>query len=96
MVIVPDLQTNFKLFDYSLFEGHAYTLQRIKDFYGEKLDFLPFYGVIYTVHKNNYSNVKEIITSKMLKLIIKKIVYGKLVTNNIRSEFGLYNISEHL
>lgn len=96
LVVVPDLQTNFKLFDYSLFEGHAYTLQRIKDFHREKLDFLPFYGVIYTIHKNNYSNVKEIITSIMLKHMIKKIVYGKLVTNNIRREFGLYNISEHL
>ena len=92
LVDVPDLETNFKLFDYSLFEGHAYTLQRIKDFYNETLETLPFYGVIYTIHKNNHSNVRDIISAPTLKQIVKKIIRGKLVTKKIREEFSLYNV----
>ena len=88
----PDLDTNYNLFDYSLFEGHAYTLQRIIDFKKETLEFLPFYGVIYTVHKNNYSEIKNIISAFTPKQVIKKIVLGKLITSKIKSEFGLYPV----
>jgi hypothetical protein len=93
LVKVPDLNTNFNLFDCSLFEGHAYTLQRLIDYYNERLEFLPFYGVIYVIHNNNYSKVKEIVTSLTIKHIVKKIVFGKFITSDIRKEFGLYSIS---
>lgn len=93
LVKIPDLNTNFNLFDCSLFEGHAYTLQRLIDYYDERLEFLPFYGVVYVIHNNNYSKVKEIVTSLTLKHIVKKIVFGKFITNHMRREFGLYAIS---
>jgi hypothetical protein len=92
LVEVPDLATNQKLFDVSLFEGHAYAFQRIKDFNNESLDFLPFFGVIYIIHKNNHSNIKSIISAVTPKQIVKKILYGKILTSNIRNEFGLYQL----
>lgn len=92
LVDEPDLETNYNLFDYSLFEGHAYTLQRIIDFKNENLEFLPFYGVIYTIHKNNYSEIKNIISALTPKQVIKKIVLGKFITGKIKSEFGLYAV----
>lgn len=90
LVIIPDFNTNFKLFAYSLFQSHVYTYQRLIDFHKEKLESLPFYGVIYLIHKNNYSEVKEIITATSLKLFIKKMLFGKLITKRLRKEFGLY------
>lgn len=93
LVVVPDLETNYKLFDSSLFEGHAYALQRIKDFHNETLEFLPFYGVIYTIHKNNHSKVRDIISAVTPRQVMKKIIRGKLLTNKIRNEFGLYNLN---
>jgi len=90
LVRIPDFETNFNLFDYSLFQSHVYTYQRLIDFHKEKLEEVPFYGVVYLVHKNNYSRVKEIISANSFKLIIKKILRGKLITKKLREEFGLY------
>ena len=92
LVVVPDLKTNYNLFDYSLFEGHAYTMQRLIDHYKETLESLPFFGVIYIIHNNNHSKVKEIVSTITIKHIIKKLVFGKFVNDKIRKEFGLYNI----
>jgi hypothetical protein len=94
LVEVPDLETNRKLFDSSLFEGHAYALQRLIDFYKETLAFLPFYGVVYTIHKNNHSNIQSIISAFTPKQVLKKIVRGKLLNKQIRNEFGLYSLNK--
>jgi len=90
LVKIPDFNSNFKLFDYSLFESHTYTYQRLIDFHKEKLESVPFYAVVYLVHANNYSKVKEIITANSIKLLVKKILFGKYVTKKLREEFGLY------
>lgn len=90
LVKIPDFNTNFNLFDYSLFQSHVYTYQRLIDFEKEKLEEVPFYGVIYLIHNNNYSEVKNIISANSLKLWLKKALFGKLITKNLRKEFGLY------
>ena len=92
LVDIPNFETNYNLFDYSLFEGHAYTLQRLIDFKKETLQLLPFYGVVYMIHKNNYSEIKNIISALTPKQIIKKIVYGTFISSKIRGEFGIYNL----
>lgn len=92
LVDIPDLETNYNLFDYSLFESHGYTLQRLIDYKKETLQLLPFYGVVYIIHKNNYSEIKNIISSLAPKQIIKKIVYGTFISSKIRNEFGIYDL----
>ena len=94
LVKIPDFKSNFNLFDYSLFQSHVYTYQRLVDFEKEKLEEVPFYGVIYLIHNNNYSEVKNIISANSLKLLLKKLLFGKLVTKKLREEFGLYRLKE--
>lgn len=90
LVKIPDFETNYNLFDYSLFEGHAYTYQRLI-FQGETLASFPFYGVVYVIH-NNYSKVKEILSASVLKLLVKKVTQGRYLSKRIRNEFGLYSL----
>lgn len=92
LVRIPDFTINFNLFDYSLFQSHVYTYQRLIDFEKEKLEEVPFYGVIYLIHNNNYSEVKDIISANSLKLFIKKMLFGKWITPKLREEFGLYSL----
>ncbi|MDE3184115.1 MAG: hypothetical protein KGM16_11920 [Bacteroidota bacterium] len=92
LVKIPDFTSNFNLFDYSLFQSHVYTYQRLIDFEKEKLEEVPFYAVIYLIHSNNYSEVKNIISANSIKLLLKKILFGKLITQKLREEFGLYSL----
>jgi len=92
LVKIPDFTTNFNLFDYSLFQSHVYTYQRLIDFEKEKLEEVPFYAVIYLIHSNNYSEVKNIISANSIKLFIKKVLFGKWITQKLREEFGLYSL----
>ena len=94
LVEIPDFETDFNLFHYSLFQSHGYTYQRLIDFRKETLQPLPFYGVVYLVHQNNYSNIKEKVTANFIKLMGKKILRGKIVTPKMRKEFGLYSLKK--
>lgn len=94
LVHIPDFETDFKLFSYSLFQSHVYTFQRLIDFEKVNLDSLPFYGVVYLIHDNNYSEVKRIISTNALKLFLKKMIRGKIFTSALRREFGLYPINQ--
>lgn len=91
LITIPDFSSN-KFWNYSLFEAHGYTYYRIKDFHNELLGDYPGFGTIYIIHKNNYSNILQLIRKNVLKNFIKKIVKGKLLTQNIRREYNLYNL----
>lgn len=94
LVNIPDFSSNM-FWDYNLFEAHGYTYSRIRDFHHELLDDYPLYGVIYIVHKNNYSNIFHLTTKISIKNIIKKIVRGKFLTEEIRKEYVLYKVDNH-
>ena len=67
----PDFATDFKLLSYNLFQQHAYTYQRLLDFHNEKLSDLPFFGTVYLIHNNNYSEVDKILSANKIKHFIK-------------------------
>lgn len=92
IIEIPDFNRNI-FWNYNLFEAHGYTLARIKEYYGLDLDYIDFPAVIYIVHKNNYSNIKKIISGITLKNILKKILRTKIITYKMRSEFGLIKLS---
>jgi hypothetical protein len=92
LINIPDFSTDFNLFHYTLFQSHSYTYQRLIDYQQVTLGAVPFYGVIYVIHSNNYSAVKEIISANSIKLLIKKVVQGKWINSKLKSEFGLYPI----
>jgi hypothetical protein len=91
LITIPDFSTNV-FWNYNLFEAHGYTRARIKDYHGELLEDYPSFGVIYMIHRNNYSSVLQLTTRRTFKNVIKKIVRGKLVSATIRNEFHLYKL----
>jgi glycosyltransferase involved in cell wall biosynthesis len=92
LVNVPDLENDFSFRSFSLFENHAWTLQRILDIHKEILQPVPFYGVIYLVHKNNYSTINKFVSGMPVRLLAKKLLKGKIVDQKMRKEFGLYRL----
>lgn len=91
LITIPDFFVNI-FWNYCLFEAHGYTYFRIKDFQNELLDDYPFYGVVYVVHKNNYSNILNLTKANTVKNFIKKVINGKYLTDHIRNEYGLYKL----
>lgn len=91
IVKTPDFKQNI-FWNFNLFEAHGYTKNRLIDFHNATLGEIEFCGIIYIVHKNNYSNISKITSRLTLKNIIKKIIRGRLVTNKLSKEFGLYTI----
>jgi hypothetical protein len=91
LITIPDFSTNI-FWNYCLFEAHGYTYDRIRQFHNETLDDYTQFGLIYIVHKNNYSNILQLTKSVTIKNIIKKLLKGRLVSNSIRKEYNLYKI----
>jgi hypothetical protein len=91
LITIPDFSTNI-FWNYNLFEAHGYTYSRIKDFHHELLQDYPLFGIIYIVHKNNYSNILQLTKAVTIKNLVKKLIRGKLVSNKIREEYNLYKL----
>lgn len=91
IISIPDFNKNI-FWNYNLFEAHGYTWQRIKDYHQQELINIFTCGIIYIVHKNNYSNIKKLTSRISLKNIIKKLLKGKMLSKSLCDEFGLYKI----
>lgn len=91
LITIPDFSSNI-FWDYNLYECHGYTYGRIKDFHHQELEDFPFFGVIYIVHTNNYSPIRNLTRKITFKNILKKFILGKLLSQKIRVEFGLYKL----
>ena len=88
--VVPNFN-NLAMWPYSFFEAHGYIVTRIKDNFKENLQPLPFYGVVYVVHKNNWSRIGSLAKIDNLKKIVKQIFYFQWLTQSLKKEFGIYH-----
>jgi len=95
IISIPDFNKNI-FWNFNLFEAHGYTLQRLKDFHQKELTNIFIFGIIYIVHKNNYSNIKGLTSMMSFKNIMRKIIRGKLLSKGICQEFGLYKIIQKI
>lgn len=93
LISIPDFKTNI-FHDYSLFESHGYTFGRIRDLAKEYLIDLPFAGVVYVAHKNNYSRISELMNTKSIKNFIKFLLRGRIITKELKDEFQLYSVHQ--
>lgn len=75
--------------DYSFFTSHGWIRERLKMY--DDIDIYPlgFYGVIYVVHSNNTSDVQAIFTKSSFKNWLKRIIFGRLITQKIGREFSI-------
>lgn len=92
IISIPDFSSNI-FWNYNLFESHGYAYFRVRDYHKETLEDLPFFGIIYMVHKNNYSSIQKLTSTLTLKKIAKRILLGKWITSKIRNEFKLVAVS---
>lgn len=93
LVKIPSFDSR-NLYDYNLFLSHGYTYGRIRDESGLLLDDIPFPGVVYVAHENNFSGIRNLIDIKNIRNLLKYIIRGRMLTNNIKKEFGLYKLKK--
>lgn len=91
IIPMPDMKSK-TFFDFSFFEAHGYLGQRLQRAKGVQLHPLPFFGVIYTVHKNNTSSISEILSFTKLRTVLKYLLCGRRLTRSIRDEFNVINL----
>lgn len=88
LIPIPNFEsTDFH--DYSFFTAHGWLIDRIKEMFGETLHKIPFHAVLYLVHDNNISNVKEVVFGKGIKNRIKHLLYRKKITPDIIQAFSI-------
>lgn len=91
LVKLPDMKSRLFV-DFNFFEAHGYLYQRIIDVYNQKLSTLPFYGIVYVIHSNNSSGIKEILSLNKIKTILKIILRGRFINKSLKNTFGIYKI----
>jgi hypothetical protein len=88
LVKIPDFGST-KIVDFNLFEAHGSAWGRLRDIHHALLLDYPCPGVIYVMHKNNFSDVLSIVNKNLLKTVYMNVFRGQLLTKKIRKEFGL-------
>lgn len=88
---VPDFSSH-AMWNYSFFESHGYLKTRVRDFFKEELQPIPFAAVVYVVHQNNWSAVRRLVKIDSVQRIIKQLLYFQWLTSSVKKEFGIYHL----
>ncbi len=88
LIRIPDFNSK-AMQDYSFFESHGYLATRLKHQYNVIIEPLPFEGVIYVLHDQNWSDISEWFNINTLKRFVKQLLNLKFNSRLLKSEFGL-------
>jgi hypothetical protein len=89
LVKIPDFASK-NWIDFNFFTSHGWLRNRIISEYSETLHPVDYPSLIYVVHESNISKVKREFKIN-LKSILKKLIRGKKITDEILKEFPLFN-----
>lgn len=88
LVRVPDFDSmNWR--DYNQFTDHGWVRYRVEEEYGEKLEAINDYLLVYVVHGSNMSGVYQKEFGFHWKAIVKRILRMRWLRESKRIEFGL-------
>lgn len=87
-VQIPDFNSN-KWEDYQLFTDHGSLRERIRKGTGEELIFINQPLLVYVVHGSNISVINKKEFGFHLKAIIKRLLRFRMITKQLKAEFGL-------
>lgn len=88
--LVPIVDFNSKkLLDYNFFSAHAWLPSRLYQSTGAVLQPMPYYGLIYSLNANSWTNLRNTFEGSFVKQVARILVSGKLITHTIKNEFGL-------
>lgn len=90
--VVPNFD-NLDMWPYSFFEAHGYLADRIKQFYNEQILPLPFYAVVYVVHRNNWSGIGSLAKIDTIKKMVKQLLYFQWLSTSLKKQFGIYHFN---
>jgi hypothetical protein len=93
IIPIPDFSST-NLWDYNFFAAHGWLNSRIKDEFNEKLRFLPFYGVLYSINPGSWTWQKHHSSVRGLRKFVKYFFLGRILTGKIRREFSYYPLVE--
>ncbi len=86
IIQIPDFDSQ-KWQDYNLFIDHGWVRERIRKQYKQELQAVPFYALLYYVHASNISRVQQFIYGNDLKVMLKRVLYKKKLTDHLKEEF---------
>lgn len=91
LVRVPDFDSmNWR--DYNQFTDHGWVRYRVEEEYGEKLEAIDRYMLVYVVHGSNMSGVYEKEYGFNIKAIVKRLARSRVLTEKKREEFNLVRV----
>lgn len=95
LISIPSFDSR-NMLDYSFFSGHAWLLNRLRDYNNAVLQPLPFYGIIYILNSVSWMNSQESFLNKGLRKWAKMLLYGQVKYVRIKKEFTLFRIQKNI
>jgi hypothetical protein len=95
LIFIPSFESR-NMLEYSFFSGHAWLLNRLKEYNKVVLQPLPFYGIIYILNSVSWMNSGSTFLSNGLKKWAKIFLYGQISYARIKKEFSLFRIQKKI
>lgn len=90
IISIPNFESR-NLLEYNFFSSHAWLLTRLAQYQNIKLEPLSFSAIIYILNNVSWMGYGKSFEGGPVKKLAKLLLYGQLLGNNLKNEFGLEN-----